>query len=66
MPVADMPTARRGLACGTLRGKEGGAVEKVVTIGGRRGSHLSNVEVYDVASNTWTDGVSLPGTNCIK
>ena len=61
-----MPTARRGLACGTLRGKEGGAVEKVVTIGGRRGSHLSNVEVYDVASNTWTDGVSLPGTNCIK
>ena len=60
IPAADMPTARRGLACGTVRGEEGGAVEKVVAVGGRRGSQLSKVEVYDVASNTWTDGVSLP------
>ena len=50
MPMADMPTARRGLACGTLRGKEDEAVVKVVTIGGRDGSYLSNVEIYDLAS----------------
>ena len=60
IPAADMPTARRGLACGTVRGEEGGAVGKVVAVGGRRGSQLSKVEVYDVASNTWTDGASLP------
>ena len=60
MSIADMPTARRGLACGTLRGKENGAVEKVFAIGGRRGSYLTNVEVYDVASNAWTEGANLP------
>ena len=60
MPMADMPTARFGLACGTLRGKEGGAVEKVVAVGGFYGSYLSTVEVYDVASNTWSNGVDLP------
>ena len=58
--VADMPTARYGLACGPLRGTDSGAVEKVVAIGGWDGSeYLSKVEVYDVASSTWTNGTNL-------
>ena len=45
------------LACGTVRSSAGGAVEKVVAAGGWDGSnYLSKVEVYDVASNTWTRG----------
>ena len=36
-------------------------MEKVFSIGGfDNRSWLSTVEVYDVASNTWTDGVNLP------
>ena len=61
MPVADMPTTRSGLACGTLRNKESGAVEKVLAVGGSDYPNwLTTVEVYDVGSNTWSDGVNLP------
>ena len=50
-----------GLACGAVRSRAGGPVEKVVAAGGRNGNYpnrnyLSKVEVYDVANNTWTEG----------
>ena len=49
------------MVCGPLRGRDGGPVKKVVVAGGFDGSeYLSSVEVYDVASNTWTYGVDLP------
>ena len=56
--VQDMPTARFGLVCGSVRSSLGGPVEKVVAAGGP--PHLSTVEIYDLSAGIWTRGTELP------
>lgn len=67
--VEDMPTARRGLTCGTVRSRPGGPVEQVIAAGGfvtvltddeSIETYLPTVEIYDVKSNTWRKGTDLP------
>jgi uncharacterized repeat protein (TIGR01451 family) len=51
--LANMPTARSGLASVTLNGK-------IYAIGGYDGSYLSTVEEYDPATNAWGQRTSMP------
>ena len=48
-----------GLMCGAVRSRPGGPVEQVVAAGGFDGSTLSEVEIFDVESNTWSKGKLL-------
>ena len=41
-------------SCAVLEGK------KVIVSGGRNGNLLSSSEIYDPATNTWTEGPELP------
>jgi hypothetical protein len=57
---ADMPTARFGLSACVVDGK-------VYAIGGARdlfGTYLSNMEVYDPATDTWTEKTRMPTARC--
>ena len=56
--VADMSTARNGLMCGAVRSSSGGPVMQVVAAGGYGDG--TPVEIYDLASNTWTTRGELP------
>ena len=56
-----MTNALQGLICGPIRNQEGGPVEKVVAAGGFGDyAYHSTTEIYDVASNTWSEGTPLP------
>ena len=44
------------LMCGPVRASPGGRVEKIVAAGGWAGSRLDNIDIYDIASNTWVTG----------
>ena len=51
-----------GLVCGPVRASQGGAVEKIVTAGGRETGSFTGwtasqkVEIYDITANTWEPG----------
>ena len=42
--------------CGPVRASPGGRVEKIVAAGGWAGSHLDNIDIYDINSDTWVPG----------
>ena len=59
----DWPLCIADLMCGGLRASPGGRVERIVVAGGRAkgqgdGSwnYFDNVEVYNIAGNTWETG----------
>ena len=45
-----------GHVCGPVRMSPGGRVEQIVVAGGY--ANLDTVEVYDIALDTWTTGMS--------
>lgn len=56
--TSPMPTARRGLTCAAVNGK-------IYAIGGRLGyldphTDVNIVEIYDVATDSWQTGPSMP------
>jgi len=57
--VADMPTARYALMCGSVLGADG-MIEKIVAVGGQNKeisqNYLSIVEVYNIQTDEWTKG----------
>ena len=65
--MADIRTARSRPACGPVRSKIGGPVEKVVVAGGwtsdRTSRPTSIVEIYDLNKNTWERLADLPKGN---
>ena len=53
--------ALSALVCGPVRSREHGPVEKVVASGGYDGRNaLSKTEIYDIATDTWSEGTPLP------
>ena len=44
------------LICGPVRAGPGGRVEKIVAAGGWDDSRLDNLDIYDLATDTWVTG----------
>jgi N-acetylneuraminic acid mutarotase len=53
--LADMPTGRYSVGCGTVRDGNGVALQ-VVVAGGANKESLDTVEIYDVVKGTWKTG----------
>ena len=48
-----------GLMGGPVRSRPGGPVEKIVVAGGYGGGFLRNTEIFDIASETWSEGKAI-------
>merc|ERR1711879_325082 len=59
--VEELPTGRVAFMCGPVRASPGGSIEKIVAAGGwTAGGRLDNIDIYDINSDTWVTGNSLP------
>ena len=53
--LPSMPTGRHSPVCGVVREK--GVPKKVVVAGGWRGNYINSVEIFDLATLTWSKGI---------
>ena len=44
---------------GPVRSRPGGPVEKIVVAGGNDGGPLRTTEIFDIASETWSEGNAI-------